>query len=220
MHQFSVLVVLVAVGLATLAWAQAGDRFSMVGITADQTAQLNVVNTLTDPSELPCRVCLAFFDRQGNAVGTPADKSLAPGQAESVTVDKPKIAAGERFHLWALVRKVDTPDTGVNECRGMHSTLEVFHHKTRKTSVFLENPTRLQAAASTDDPGGEVTPDDLRPLVGRIVVVETTTGTFTGFIYIVTGTTSGTVVFVRSNETGLLFISNVSTDAILDFQPS
>ena len=78
----------------------------------------------------------------------------------------------------------------------------------------------MLATASAEDSGGGVTLEDLRPFVGQIVTVETTTGIFRGSIHNVTGTTSGTVVFVRSNETGLLFISNVSTDAILDFQPS
>jgi hypothetical protein len=103
----------------------------MVGIAAGQTAQLNVVNTTPDSGERPCRVSLGSLDTAGHAVGTPEDKSLAPGQARPV-VTNPRIGPGKRLQLRALLRKVDDPDTAIDECRGIHATLEVFESKTAK----------------------------------------------------------------------------------------
>jgi hypothetical protein len=67
--------------------------------------------------------------------------------------------------------------------------------------------------------GAQVTPDDLRPFIGQILVVETTTGVFEAFLVSVTGTGSGTARVVRCSA-GNLFLSNLATASILDFEPS
>jgi hypothetical protein len=65
----------------------------------------------------------------------------------------------------------------------------------------------------------QVTPDDLRPFEGAVVVVATTTATFRGFLVGGTGTASGTATFVRCSPNGGLFIANIPTTVILDFEP-
>ena len=154
MRQLCWQIALLAVGIAAPAWSQQEDRFGVVGITAGQTAQLNVVNTIPDSGERPCRVSLGFLDTDGHAVGTPEDKSLASGQARSVAVANPKLRPGKRFQLQAVVRKVDTPNTGIDECRGIHATLEVFETKTGKTTVFSGGVASVQAPTLPGDGSG------------------------------------------------------------------
>ena len=158
------LISLVAVGIVAPAWSQQDQHFGVVGITAGQTAQLNVVNTIPDSGERPCLVSLEFFDTDGHAVGTPEEKSLAPGQAGSASVAQIR---PERLELRALVRKVDTPQTESDECRGIHATLEVLETRTGKTAVFIGGVASVQAS-TPDDCGGQFTPDDFTPFIGRL----------------------------------------------------
>ena len=71
-----------ALGSAVAALAISEENgFPIFGIGVGQTARLNVINTISDPGVMPCRVALSFFDGEGNLLGGPDTKELRPGQS-------------------------------------------------------------------------------------------------------------------------------------------
>jgi len=125
--------------------------FGMVGITAGQTARLNVVNALPQlPPQLPSpptvRVTLMFVDSSGNPVniaGAPLQTTvtLSPGQSafldlngDAVPNGPPTIPNGPptRVQIRALVSDCEGCDSGL-----VVPTLEVFDNATGKTTLVM-----------------------------------------------------------------------------------
>lgn len=112
--------------------------FGSIGITADQTVRVNVVNTRLAPNGPPQRVLVGFVDAGGNAVlnadGFPLvlDTMLAPGQSAFLDLPgSPVVGADPRAQLRAVVQP-DGPPTRIL------STLEVIDNATARTALILQ----------------------------------------------------------------------------------
>src|SRR5262245_10194459 len=137
--------------------------FGMVGITAGQTARLNVVNALPQPppnlpNPPPNRVTLMFVDSSGNPVnigGAPLQTTvtLSPGQSAFLDLNGDAYPSPppnlpnpppQRVEIRALV----------SDCEGCGSglvvpTLEVFDNATGRTTLVM--PDTPATAGRADD---------------------------------------------------------------------
>lgn len=180
------LVVLLAAGAAVggarsrKAWAfnpqpEPPGRWGLFGIVADQTARVSVVNTSGDPGGVPpgpCRVSLAFVDREG-IVLKEARLTLRSGQATSLDYGfaaPPDPERGEavgsmtdgrgRQDLRARIEIADLVDPGDREPRLVPPgpcvpTVEVFETATGRTAFMVAESPRgpqphLQAPPDPD----------------------------------------------------------------------
>jgi hypothetical protein len=105
----------------------------MVGLARGQTARLNVVN-IGDPNSSPCEVQMIFYDSQGKALASDAQK-LDPGVATFLDlhysdVGNPNIRV--QIRSWVKVVVGDP-----NICL---SSLEVFDDESGKTTIFIGDP--------------------------------------------------------------------------------
>lgn len=156
---FLTLVLLAAVGTlfgATRASAiKEADpiAFGMFGLTAGQTARLNLVNL--EPGEfVPCvRVELSFIDAEGHTL---LQKVYDIERGKSAWLDlngNQLMGRSGRVQVRAQVRFVGTPDTRDDPFfRHCLPTLELVDNATGRTTTFLNPPepnlTRLAAATS------------------------------------------------------------------------
>jgi hypothetical protein len=132
-------------------------RWGLFGIVADQTARVSMVNTSADPGGFPpgpCRVSLAFVDREG-VVLKETRLTLRPGQAASLDYgfsappdpeggDAVGIAADRigRQDLRARIDIANLVDPGDREPRSFPPgpcvpTVEVFETATGKTAFMV-----------------------------------------------------------------------------------
>jgi len=115
--------------------------FSMIGITPDQTARLNVVCSNQEVRSVnpgPCRVTLMFLDSQGRELKSET-LTLRPGQADFLDLtgsEIPFTRDTNRFELQPCIRP--TSDSG-----RLVSAVQVFDALTGKTSVVVTPLPRL-----------------------------------------------------------------------------
>ena len=140
----SVVAMTTALGLGTLAWAQAQlPAFGMIGLAEGQTAILNLVLVNPPAGDHPgCRVRASFVDASGqvfrNGMGHPIESSftLQPQIATGLRLRSTEIlTAGQ---LRRSIRAVLTPvphDTTPSDCTCLIATLELVNPDGR-TAVF------------------------------------------------------------------------------------
>jgi len=140
--------------VAALAISEEND-FPIFGITAGQTARLNVVNTIGDPGIMPCRVVVSFFDGDGNLLGGPDTKELRPGQSAFVDrmIQDPGIRPPGRLQIRAAVAADVRNKQELRACGGVFQTLEVFSTETGQT-VFM-HPMVIRGFNPQPDPPGK-----------------------------------------------------------------
>lgn len=117
------------------------QNLGMIGITAGQTARLNVLNPgLPAPAGTAaiCSANLSFLDDQGKDLKDMA-VSVIPGKSVSLDLNadkdlSPALGAGARLEIRALV---STPASG-SYC--LVPTLEIIDNLTGKTTVALSTP--------------------------------------------------------------------------------
>jgi len=132
----------------------------MVGLTAGQTARLNVLNPgalAPAATAVVCSAQLSFWTDQGTVVKT-TSVSVLPGKSVSFNLnrDTDVAAAGERVEIRAVIAypalspATTTPPTAV--C-GLLPTLEVFNNDTGRTQFVVGRfaPVPL-ALATTPEP--------------------------------------------------------------------
>lgn len=133
-------VMMISRSVATAQSPQSGDEefiFGTVGITASQTARLNVVNTATDGSE-QTRV-LKFLDAGGNVIvdssGTPVMSTVTLSLGESAYLDLNGAAVSGAGRV--QIRALDPTCPG---CRmtpfSIIQTLELIDNATGRTEVL------------------------------------------------------------------------------------
>jgi hypothetical protein len=150
-------IVLTAVGITVLlaisgVWlAQRADAIiianrptadtGMVGIAADQTVRVHVVNASGFSADLPpCVVAVRFFDSMGNLLNERQFK-LVPGHAGFADFAQ-KVAPGERSHVRARVSQMVLGDFDepVATCI---ATAEVFDTRTGRTLFIIDDGDRV-----------------------------------------------------------------------------
>jgi hypothetical protein len=105
--------------------------FGTVGITASQTARLNVVNTATDgPAQTRA---LKFLDSSGNVIVTKT-VTLAPSESAYLDINGAAIAGSGRVQIRAL--DPTCPTCRPNPTFGIIQTLELFDTVTGRTDIL------------------------------------------------------------------------------------
>ncbi len=149
-----------------LALAQSGIPFSqsftfgMVGVTADQVARLNVVNSAPGPAgQSSCTIDLTFLDSDGKILKT-ARSALGPQKAAQLDLERRDVPdAVGRIQIRAGIAETVSPSGGLisagSACAPV-TTLEVFDNDTGKTSFILTDPKMVPLGAPP--PGGAVVP--------------------------------------------------------------
>jgi len=119
--------------LSSLAAAQVlpsnATNFPMIGITRNQTLQINLVTYPTDP----CFAQLGFQNSSGSPVGTTLSVTLQPGQSASLAINGNTLTNtfGQRVEVLPTV----LPDAGiVSSCQ---ASAEVFDNVLGITSVLV-----------------------------------------------------------------------------------
>jgi hypothetical protein len=163
MRSFSMCVL---AGCLLLAWPLAAQVVStptpvvqetlttgMVGFTAAQTAQLNVLNMseATTLTVAGCEVQLAFYDAQGHLLKQGAAVNITPGTATSLSLGRSDVTSPSVTTLRLSVRgQVSTvaaptasasPAVILSSCT-LFTSLEVYETATGITQVFTTD-TRL-----------------------------------------------------------------------------
>jgi hypothetical protein len=138
----SIFAFLLLFALAQPGVAQETARFGVVAISAGQTAEVIVANTMSSPHTPPCHLSIEFADRNGNSLGdsNAGNFALAPGNIASLAIADPYLLPGERFHIRVQVRKMESKAAGRNECGMVRTTVEIFDTETGKTTVLQEYP--------------------------------------------------------------------------------
>jgi hypothetical protein len=127
--------------LAGPAAAQETSRFTVVAITAGQTAQVIATNG-GGRSPLACHIEIVFADRDGNRIGDPSSMAfvLAPGSFAATSINHPNLLPGERFHVRAVVSRFKDKTIERGECDELRARMEVFDTATGKTTLSWELP--------------------------------------------------------------------------------
>ena len=145
-----------ALGSAVAALAISEENgFPIFGIGVGQTARLNVINTISDPGVMPCRVALSFFDGEGNLLGGPDTKELRPGQSAFLdqAITDPGIRPPGRLQIRAAVAAEFGNGQELRACGRVIQTLEVFSTETGQT-VFI-HPMVIRGFNPQPDPPGK-----------------------------------------------------------------
>jgi len=136
----------------------------MVGITAGQTARLNVVNALPQPPpQLPTPppqiVTLMFVDANGNPInigGAPlqATVTLSPGQSTFLDLNGDAYPSPPPIYPTPPPSRVQIRAL-VSDCVGCSSglvvpTLEVFDNATGKTTLVMPDTPAIARGGSED----------------------------------------------------------------------
>ena len=127
-------------------------NFGMFGLTAGQTARLNLVN-LEIGEFVPCvRVELSFIDANGNTLMQKV-YDIDRGKSAYLDLSGNQFATRGRAQFRAQVRFVDNPDIRDDPFfRNCLPTLELVDNATGRTTTFLNPPepnlTRLAAATN------------------------------------------------------------------------
>lgn len=119
----------------------------MIGITAAQTAQLNVLNSseATTLTVAGCVVQLAFYDAQGHLLKQGAAVNLTPGTATSFSLGRGDVTSPSattlRLSVRGQVSTVAAPTAAANPVAILSSctlftSLEVYETTTGITQVF------------------------------------------------------------------------------------
>ncbi len=146
------------------AFAQSGIPFAqsftfgMFGVTADQVARLNVVNSAPGPAgQAICTIDLTFLDSDGKILKT-ARFALAPQKAAQLDLERRDIPdAVGRIQIRGTIAETVAPGVSLispgSACAPVTS-LEVFDSDSGKTSFILTDPKMVPLAAPP--PGGAV----------------------------------------------------------------
>jgi hypothetical protein len=131
MKRYAIAITAFTFALVNLGWAQGATNFAMVGITRDQTLQLN----LAAFPDGPCAAQLGFQDSKGNPVGPTSSVTLTPGQSASLSL--PGNALIKKFGQRAEVLPTVAPDATYPSvpCR---ATAEVVENILANTTVLAE----------------------------------------------------------------------------------
>jgi hypothetical protein len=151
-----IVAVLLAISVTGQVWAISDENgFGMVGITVGQTARLNVVNAISDPGVVPCRVTLSFFDSAGRLLGGPDTKLLGAREAafSDFAITDPGIRPGDRVQFRANVSlEFDNPLERRACGNNLIPTLEIFNTATGQTQIL--NPLVIRGFNPQPDPPG------------------------------------------------------------------
>ena len=118
------------------------EKFPPIGITATETARLNVVNTrfVGDSSERPCAVVLRIFDSEGNRL-VEDTKLLQSRQAAFIEITGLDVLAGRaslRAEIWGAV-----VPSGDKAC-AFATSFELFDSVSARTIAALGGPDTTQ----------------------------------------------------------------------------
>ncbi|HLH17806.1 MAG TPA: hypothetical protein VKX45_11325 [Bryobacteraceae bacterium] len=145
LSRYLLLAAVVAATAATaLADPPSGTRtatFPPVGLASSETAQVNLVNLATNPSNssnaASCTGSVTFLDPTGAAIGKATTFTVASGQIVSVKLPYSATAASARTEFRASVSL--NVGEGAAAC-SLQSTLETYDTATGVTHVFLSGP--------------------------------------------------------------------------------
>jgi hypothetical protein len=117
--------------------------FGMIGLGANQTARLNVVNTVRTPppvaisiAQIPCKVELNLYDGQGKLIKQKIVANLGLGQADFLDVVRSELnTTVAHSDVTGAVKVGSTQSFFCN----ISATLEVFDNVTGATNAILTN---------------------------------------------------------------------------------
>ncbi len=115
--------------------------FPPVGLASSETAQVNLVNLASNPSNsaaaASCAGSVTFLDATGAAIGKPTTFTVASGQIVSVKLPFSTTAASGRTEFRASIAL--NVGQGAAAC-DLQSSLETYDSGTGVTHVFLSGP--------------------------------------------------------------------------------
>jgi hypothetical protein len=143
----------------TAATATRDLAFSPVGLAFTETAQINVVNTATNPASgtaASCSGTISFNNSTGASVETPVKFTVTSGEIYSATLTAGKLGVvnGSRSEFIGSVQLTLTPKVPCT----LTISLETFDATTGVTHLYLTNPAGGPTAVIFSGGNGPLTP--------------------------------------------------------------